>query len=150
MLIRRYSHEDIQQILDVVQVSLSVTQFRDIHFSREKLGRLLESNVNNSLIFVSIAVEDNGEIVGIISASVNQFIFSYEVVIVDHIFYVKPGRRGLKIATGLVGAYLEWAKERKPRRIQLSNSMGNKIEGFAKLAKRLGFDQVGTIHQMRF
>lgn len=149
MIIRRYSQEDVPQIVEIIETALSVTQFRDVFFSREKMSRLFESNVNNSLICIFVAVTDDGEIVGLISGSVNQFIFSYEIVIIDHIFYVKPDKRGMKAATGLVRAYIDWAKERKPRRIQLSNSLGNKIDGFAKLAERLGFEQVGTIHQMK-
>lgn len=150
MIIRRYTEADIEKMLDHIELALSVTQFRDIEFSREKMRRLLEHNHNNSQFFAALAVSDDGEIIGGICASVQQFIFSYEVVSVDHFFYVTPSNRKLRVATELVEAYKKWAKIRKVRRVQLSNSMGVEMDRFALLAVKLGFEQMGTIHQMRF
>lgn len=150
MIIRRYTEEDIEGMLEHIESALSVTQFRDIEFSRPKMRRLLENNVSNSQFFAALALSDDGEIIGGICALVLQFIFSYEAIAVDQFFYVTPSNRKLRVATALVAAYVEWAKERRVRRIQLSNSMGVEVERFAQLAVKLGFEQMGTIHQMRF
>lgn len=149
MIIRRYTEADIPKMLNHIEIGLSVTQFRDIYFSREKMQRLLEHNINNSQFIAALAVFDDGEIIGGICGAVQQFIFSYEALAQDYFFYVTPGSRGKGVSTALVEAYVEWAKERKVKRIQLSNSMGTSIERFAQLAVKLGFEQMGTIHQMR-
>lgn len=149
MHIRRYELADVPEMLDHIQAALSVTQFRDIKVSREKLDRMLCSNVRNSLFFAALAVDDEANIIGGICASVFKFIFSEETLAEDLFFYVVPSSRQLRVSTGLVAAYLEWAKERNVRRVQLSNSMGVKVEQFSKLATRLGFEKVGTVHQMK-
>lgn len=149
MKIRRYTEVDIPRMLDHIELGLSITQFKDIHFSREKMGRLLESNISSKLFIAALAVTDDDTIIGGICAAVQQFIFSYEVLAQDYFFYVVPGNRGKGVSTALVEVYVEWAKERGVRRIQLSNSMGMNIERFAQMAVKLGFEQMGTIHQMR-
>lgn len=149
MQIRRYELADIPAMVDHIEAALSVTQFRDIFFSREKMTRLLSNNHHSSQFFAALATDDDGNIIGGICGNVCEFIFSHEALANDNFFYVAPSHRRLRTATGLVEAYLNWAKERKVKRVQLSNSMGVKIEEFSKLATRLGFEQQGTIHQMR-
>lgn len=149
MIIRRYTEADIPNMVEHIDNALRVTQFRDLHFSNQKMRSLLESNVKNSQFFAALATDDDGIIIGGICAAIQQFIFSYDVLSVDFFFYVTPTNRKLRVATGLVEQYVAWAKERKVKRIQLSNSMGVEIERFAMLATKLGFEQMGTIHQMR-
>lgn len=149
MIIRRYREDDITKMIDHIETALSVTQFKDIFFARDRMRSLLEGNVKNSLFYAALATTDDGEIIGGICGMIVKFIFSHEVMAVDQFFYVVPSSRRLKVATGLVESYVAWARERKVKRIQLSNSMGVEIERFAMLAEKLGFEHVGTIHQMR-
>lgn len=149
MLIKRYTEADIPKTIELCEQALANSQFSDIYFSYEKMEDRLRSNLRNSQFFLNLAF-DNDEVVGGLCASVYPFIFSYDVIAKDEIFYVIPNKRSLRVATALVAGYVEWAKLRKVKRIQLANSMGGNVEGFSKLATKLGFELVGTIHQMRF
>lgn len=146
-MIRRYELGDIELMLDSLEGDLKTTIYRDIKFSREKLGDVLRGNVGNSQFFGNLVVE-NDQVIGGLVATVACPLFSYEAIAYDHFFYVQPSHRSIGAATALVASYVAWAKERKVRRVTLSNSMGRYIKEYASLATRLGFEQVGTIHSM--
>lgn len=143
--LRRYRLEDIPQIVEIVREHLKLTAFAKVVYSDKKMTDLLTGNVRNTQFFTTVAVED-GKIIGGLGASISSYIFSYEAIAQDYFFYIAPEKRNLKLATELVAAYTDWAKERKVKRVQLSNSMGVNVKTFPKLAERLGFKQTGTIH----
>lgn len=146
-MIRRYDLNDIPIMMDILQNDLKETIYKDIKFSRQKLGDLLTGNVRNSQFFLNVVIDDE-KIVGGLCATIGTPLFSYEAIAYDHFFYVKPEKRAMGLATELVATYVEWAKERRVRRVTLSNSMGRNVEQFARLASRLRFEHVGSIHSM--
>jgi len=146
-MIRRYGLNDIEPMLTILETDLKDTIYRDMKFSHTKLGDTLRGNVGNTQFFGNLAVEEE-KIIGGLVATVVAPMFSYEVIAYDHFFYVVPDKRSLGVATALVAGYIEWAKERKVRRVVLSNSMRRNVDTFARLATRLGFEQDGTIHSM--
>jgi GNAT superfamily N-acetyltransferase len=148
MKIRRYTSKDIPVILDMIEESISQTIWKDIKLDRAKTTGMLEQNEHNLLFHGNVVVDDQGEIVGCFAATLGSRIWTNEVFAYDQLFYIKEGHRRLKTATALVAAYKEWAIERKVRKAFLSNSMGMNIETFSKLAKLLGFEEVGSIHFM--
>lgn len=147
MIIRRYTSDDVPILVDIVENHLQETIYKDMKFNGLKLREMLNSNVTNLLVFCNIVIKDE-KVVGGILAFVRQPYFSDEVNAYDHFFYVHKDHRTARVVTGLVASYVEWAKARKVRRVFLSNSMGTRIDEFAKLCNRLGFKQLGTIHAM--
>lgn len=146
-MIRRYEINDISPMLDILQSDLKETIYKDMKFSRQKLTDILTGNVKNSQFFLNVAIDDE-KIVGGLCAIIGTPLFSWEAIAYDHFFYIKPEKRAMGLATELVATYVEWAKERRVRRVTLSNSMGRNVEQFARLASRHGFEQVGSIHSM--
>lgn len=147
-MIRRYGLNDIDTMLDILESDLKGTIYRGFKFSRGKLGDVLRGNVMNTQFFGNLAVDGEGTIVGGLVATISSPMFTYEAIAYDHFFYVRPDHRSLIAATTLVAGYVAWAKERKVRRVTLANSMGRNVDTFARLATRLGFEQIGTIHSM--
>jgi L-amino acid N-acyltransferase YncA len=143
----RYTEADIPQMLSIVGQHLGQTSYKHFSFSEDKMQDMLISGLNRKSFHCSV-VKDGEKIIGGLCATVTTPVFSYDAITADHFFYVEPGRRNIRVATGLVADYIEWAKSRKVRMIQLSNSMGTEVERFAKLAERLGFSTVGSIHFM--
>lgn len=144
---RRHELKDIDKMVSILEKHLKDTTYRNVAFSKEKMTDVLRGNLNNIQFFSILAIEDE-EIIGGMTAVISSPYFSYEAFANDLFLYIIPEKRSLKLATALVAKYVEWAKARKVKRIQLANSMGVNVEGFAKLAKRLGFEQTGTIHVM--
>lgn len=145
--IRRYTIADIPAILEIVEEDLRTTDWKDFKFSKIKLGDMLLGNVNNISVFCNLIIE-NDSVIGGLCAGIATPVFSHEAYAFDHFLYVKPERRSLKFATELVVGYVEWARQRRVKRVKLSNSMGRNVESYARLASRLGFVQTGTIHSM--
>lgn len=146
-MIRRYELADIDKMMALVEKDLKTTIYGKMHFNRDKLGDTLRGNVNNTQVFGDVA-DEGGVIIGGMIATIGSPMFTKEVIAYDHFLYIEPSRRSLKLATELVGNYVAWAKERRVHRAMLGNSLGRDIDNFARLAKRLGFEQVGTIHSM--
>src|SRR5882672_390163 len=145
---RRYVESDIEELLDRLQENLSCRDaLRPQGFSREKVKNLLVGNLKNTQFFCTVAVL-NKKIIGCFCASVCTFIFSYEAQAADHIFLILKEHRSILVATGLVVAYIEWAKARKVKKAELRNVTGEDIELFAKLAERFGFKLIGTYHAL--
>lgn len=147
MQIRRYTKADIPDMLRYLKAGLEQFHYKNIDFSGTKVQQILEGNVNNKAFFCNI-VEDDGVVAGALCASCVEFMFSREVFAQDHITYIREGHRSLAAITALVRSYVVWAKERRVRQVRWSQSTGFKIEKFAVLAKRLGFEQIGTHFSM--
>jgi N-acetylglutamate synthase-like GNAT family acetyltransferase len=148
MKVRRYTRNDIPVILDLIAESISQTIYKDIKMDGTKMTDILVGNENNILFHGNVVEDDDGKIIGCFCATLGSRMWTKEVFAFDQLFYVKEGQRNARVATSLVAAYRDWAKERKVRKAFLANSMGLNVETFARLAKSLGFEQVGSIHQM--
>lgn len=146
-MIRRYKQSDIPAILALVPESISQTIYKDVAIDNQKVTDTLVGNERN-ILFHGNVYELEGQIVGCLCATVGTRFWTKEAFAFDQLFYVKESFRGMKAATELVVAYATWAKERKVRKAFLSNSMGVNVDTFDRLARSLGFDKVGTIHQM--
>lgn len=146
-MIRRYQLNDIPQMIDILQKHLYCTSYANITFDYGKMTEVLVSNVNNSLFFCNLYVTDD-EISGAFVATLASPMFTRDLIAYDTLFYVYPSKRSLKTATALVDSYIKWAKDRGVKKCCLSNSMGHRIEQFERLARMLGFTQVGSIHHM--
>lgn len=146
---RRYVLSDIPPMINKLEQDFlrNIDPKKRQGFSRDKVTDLLTGNVNNTLFHLTVAVND-GEVIGALCASVYSFIFSYEAIALDHLFYVDPDHRSVEVATGLVSAYVEWAKARKVVRAELRNVTGKDVGSFSKLATKLGFKLIGTFHAM--
>lgn len=134
-------------MLDLIGEHLQTTRWAKLHYDRNKMGDLLTGNVKNITFFCDIALNDKGEVIGGLCASVNAYIFSHDAIASDHLFYVPPEtNEGPEIATALVESYVNWGQERKVKELQLRNATGNNVEAYALFMQKLGFKRVGTLH----
>lgn len=150
MKIRRYERYDIPDMVKYVKAGLQLQPtYQGIRFDEDKILNLLTGNLTNKSFFCDVVEDDNGELVGGMAATVSQFPFSKEVYTADMVTYIREGHRGnLWAITGLVRAYIKWARTRGAKQIRWSQSTGFKMDKFAVLAKRLKFKQIGTHFMM--
>lgn len=155
--IRRYKETDIDEMLEVLYSFLhdnrggSYNRFNDIDFDKEKVYNLLKSNVRNILFFCNVVENEDGKIVGGLTAIVTPFIFSKESVAADQLLYLEKDFSNVRAVLELIKSYVEWAKNRGVREVQLSNSTGIKQEEFGKLCELAGFSKflVGYARRLR-
>lgn len=146
-MIRRYTEADIQVMINHIQGHHLKSQFKDLHFDRNKMLDLLTGNIKNSLFFCNI-VDLDGVVSGGFCATLARFIFNHDVFAEDHFFYMDEKHRGATEAVALLESYVEWAKNRRAKRVRLMNVSGIKPELFAKFAERHGFKLIGSVHMM--
>lgn len=150
-MFRRYKLGDIPLMLDHVEQFLEQSgNYQGLPFDRDKLRRMLVSNVSNIRFFCTVAVNDSDIVIGGLAATVQEYTFSKAVFAADLIFYVPQDKRSLKLATELVEQYVAWGKQRGVKELRLANSTGVKPAAYAKLCERFGFSYLGPIYQMRF
>ncbi len=147
MIIRRYNKYDVPDMIKKLKVLLSEYHYGDIAYDPQVVEDLLIGNLNNSMFFCNI-IEEDGEMVGVMSGEVARFKFSKQVYATDNITYIFKEHRSLTAITALVKSYVAWAKERKVKQIRWGQSTGYKMDKFAILAKRLGFEQIGAQFSM--
>lgn len=144
MIIRRYQKQDVPTLLQMLKKAIPESRYAGVPIDDKMVVDTLMGNVNNSQYFCNVIEADNGELVGILLASVVRYPFSRYVFASDQITYIDPEHRNLKAITELVGSYVEWGKERGVMEVRWSQSTAEKTESFKKLAERLGFKHIGA------
>lgn len=144
---RRYNRGDVEDLLDKLEANLGcVDELQKKYFARKKVQDLLVGNERNLMFFCHVALKDQ-EIIGCLCASIGTYVFSYEAYAFDHIMLVLPEHRSILVTTGLVEAYVAWARERRVKRVLLRNVTGKNVETFSRMAERFEFKMVGTYHE---
>lgn len=148
MKIRRYTKEDIPDLIKYLEAGLQATHYNRYRFDSVKVRQLLLGNLTNLTFFCNVVEGDDGTVEGALAASIMQPMFSHEAVAQDHITYIRPECRSLRAIHQLVNSYIRWARDRGAREVRWEQSSGFKMEKFQVLAKRYGFDQIGTKFSM--
>jgi GNAT superfamily N-acetyltransferase len=146
MELRRYIRSDIPFLVDTLQEYLQGTAYAKVPFSAKRLTTLLESNVRNDLFFTMLAVDEESNIVGGITAYLMKYIFSEESYADEMCFFILPGHRSLKLARQMIESYVEWAKRRKVWEVRMSTTSGVQPEEYGKFLEVMGFKNIGQFY----
>jgi hypothetical protein len=146
--IRPYRAVDIPIILDGIEEFLTeeretgeFNHYKNIDFDKDKMYRILESQVSNrKSFFVNLIVRD-GMPVGGLCAQAAEYIFSQEKVAFDNLLFLRKEHANLKATIMLIESYCEWAELVGAREVLLRTSTGYKHKAFGKLLTRQGFTQ---------
>lgn len=148
--VRRYTADDIDSIIALQEKFLFsdrdgfTNHFKGIEVSNEKLYNILRLNVKNIKFFTNLVTTEDGKIVGLLSAQVQEYYFSKECLAADMCFFFDPDHTNLAALKELINSYVQWATNRQVREVQLRTSTGFKQDKFGLLMKRIGFSQFET------
>ena len=109
MVIRLMAEHDIPAVLEMGKAMHHESAYRDMVFSEDKCEKLLFyllSDPQNN--FAIVAVNDTGELAGMMAASVTEHYFSDDKMVQDYLLYVRPEDRGGTIASRIFAKFLEW------------------------------------------
>lgn len=121
-----------------------------MHAESPRYGRYKYSENRVLQMFVSmiaspdcllLVAEKGEEIIGAMLAMITPQWFSDELVANELTVFVAPQHRGGMAAVRLIRAYIEWAKSKGAKDIQLGVSTGVKVEETAALYRKLGLKQ---------
>lgn len=144
--IRRYEQSDIGVLLDLIEEFLyqsregAINHFSYVDFDRSKVYDILNRRLQDKDFFCSVVVKD-GTIVGGLAGSVDELVFSRQLIAVEWLLYFSPQFSSVKAVLRLVTSFVTWAKSRNAVEVQIANSSGYKQEKFAGLMKLAGFTQ---------
>lgn len=148
MKIRKAKIEDLQELLDIYnyEVENGIATF-DIHPKtlEERKVWFYEHNIENHPLIVA---EEDNHVVGYASLSSYREKEAYKST-VELSVYVAPLYRKNGVATTLMGAIIQMAKEDESIHVVISVITGEN-EASIKLHEKYGFTFCGTIHEVGY
>lgn len=134
-------------MLKGIERSLKSYGYQSYDFDSSFIQQMLISRLGDPRFFCMLA-KQHGVPVGGLCASVTNFIMCKEAYADDHFLYILPEhRKSMRIITTLVAEYEKWGKELGLKAVRLTQTNGYKPDKFAKLAKYLGYEHIGSINQ---
>ena len=115
------------------------TEFGNIELNPEKLLSGLAGWISNAVILIA---EKDGEIVGMLCASMKTCWFSDKTFASEDLFYVAPEHRGSRAGYMLMKALLAWGEEQGAHHCAAGVATGTG-EGAERLYKHFGMKHVG-------
>ncbi len=106
------------------------------------------NNITNNDCLALVADVD-GQLIGMLLASVSRHFFSYDLMTIDSALYVKPENRGGSVMARMILAYVAWAKVKGAVRVVIGHSTGVKKDKAVAYYQKLGFTHCGDSMEMR-
>lgn len=145
--IRRYTSKDFEQLVELFKKLHGASLYKDLAFDSEKAKSILVSNLTNDYFFGIVATDDDGNIIGVISACLVTFVFSQELMIDPLIFYITKENKDPTLCMKLFNEYEKWAVRRGVKKLRLTTTTGIEDERFDKMCKMFKLTQCGTIYE---
>ena len=147
-MIREATHEDLIPIVSMA-VAMSKESARDyIQVNEFKVLSLLAHALGDDSHML-LVYEKGGESCGFLLANITPYFFGDELVAQEKTLYIKPECRGGSAAFKLIKSYVNWAKKKEVKEIIIGVHTGINQDLVEKLYKKAGFEQMGTLFNMR-
>ena len=147
MIIRRAIGRDFDDLLALGNRmhKESVTNFPPI--AEEKVALFLKASLDAPDSVAVYVAEDNG-IIGMITAVLSEYSFSYTQRAVCDMLFVVPERRGAVAARKLIRKFIHWSRDIGADDAIMGISTGVNPERTGKMFERLGFELMGHSYRM--
>lgn len=148
MNLRPAVHTDIEAIIALGRrMHAESPRFSLMTFDADKVFVLLSNAIRDDRYFLQVAEQD-GVLVGGFAGVMAAHWFSTDQVAQDMAVFVDPGKRGSIVAARLVKSFIEWARGRGAKQINLGISTGVMVEQTANLYRALGLKQYGYLFEV--
>lgn len=139
--IRAATHDDLGPLMDIAAAMHAESpRFSRLRLSTPKVMQLFLTLIESPACLLLVA-ERGGAVVGCIGGFVGEHWFSDETVAQDYGVFLLPSHRGGMTAARLVRGYIDWAKAKGAKMIQLGISTGVQTEETVALYQALGLKQ---------
>jgi len=140
-MIRQMTIEDIGAVIGLCNFMYQESSYQQLVFSASRCKEVSLNAIESG--FAMVAVDQMGQIVGVMAGCTVQPAFSRDLMACDYLLYVMPGYRGT-VSHRLVTAYVEWAKSVRARVITVGVTAGCDNANAIAFYESLGFNQCGA------
>ena len=144
---RKPRPEDFEDIHALGQWMQENSHFANNGWCSRKIYTIVSLAQNpDSNIFLRVC-ERNNKIIGFFVGSVSEYFFSDKIIAQDMVLVFHPNERQniSRDIIRLIKDFEKWAKEKGATEVAIGITSGIAGEGYPKLLKRLGFNQVGIL-----
>lgn len=138
MTLKLATHEDIPEVVDLIDSFIAGSQYANMDHSREKIEEIVLGLLKDKNKGIVILYLVNDKPVGLIGGLATEMVFSRETVATELFWWVNPSYRSRK-ALSLKEAFEFWGKRIGAKFIQMSGMQDEKL---ARYYKRTGYDLV--------
>lgn len=129
IMVRKAELKDKEQILNILDefrevCILQIFKRKEVSTTAKEVGNLILDKLILSSEYIMFVAEEDGEIVGIITAYLVPMLRMGKDRVEVEEFYVKPRLQGKGVAKELMDAVVAWAKENKATKINLESDFG--------------------------
>jgi ribosomal protein S18 acetylase RimI-like enzyme len=140
-MIRNFEPEDWPDFIRLMHSLHEEGAVSTLRFSeRDMLQTLKRPDLFNVL-----AVDPQGNVVGVCTGWVEKTFFGPDLVAHQHMFYVSPEARGSIYGKELMAAFEAFARDSGAKEIWVSQATGIQVERTQRLFTALGFETVGFV-----
>ena len=148
MRIREGTEDDIEPCIQLGSAMHQESEYANLIFDndicRDYGRRLIESN--NACFFVA---EEDGEIIGLVTGRVAQYMFGPEALSKEELLFVCPDKRKSSTGYRLMKTWLVWSREMGVSEAVFGSTAKHR-DGFDAVTRRLGMLPVGRVYKKRF
>lgn len=139
--IRPATHDDTTRLMELaVAMHAESPRFSKLEFSHEKMLNLFYHLIDSEFCMVIVA-ERSGQVVGGLAAIVSEHWISNDLVANDLAVFMQKDARGSTAPARMIAQYVEWAKAKGAKFIQLGISTGVMVEKTSELYRSLGLHE---------
>lgn len=140
-MIRPATHDDVPRLIDLGAMLHQTSTYAATSFIPEKAASFLHALIDGAgVIFVA---EVGGEVVGGFAGAVTEQWFSDDLLAYDYSFFLDPSTRSGITATRLLITFIEWARIKGAKRIQIGITTGIHVSGTSDFYRSHGFSDAG-------
>ena len=136
--IRPITRKDVPQCVELGYEQFSASRFNYLTYDREKIRSQFLHAVDHPRVRAFV-VDRDGELVGIVAVSLEQYEYNYDTFAMDHFYYIKPAHRKGLLALKLFRVAEQWAKENRALEIQFNFAFNDEGQRIANFMDRIGY-----------
>lgn len=144
-VVRKATEEDRFGLLKLSAAMHGETDFSCLEFDPRKCIENLGNWIHHPDGLMLVA-HDGAEVVGMLAATAKQPWFSNQWVASEDLFYVRPDRRGGRLAFRLLAGYLEWVDSRGIHYGRAGISTGEPGKNAGRLYEHFGMRATGACY----
>lgn len=145
-MIRPATYADIPRIVALGHLLHDESSYRTLSFDPVKVSDFLASLIAGAgVVFVA---ERNNEVIGGMAGGCGEHWFTQDLVAFDYSVFIEPGKRHGITASKLIRAFVEWAKLRGAKQVNVGITTNINVEATSRLYKYNGFQDGGVLFRM--
>lgn len=143
-MIRAATAADIPRIIELGITLHASTSYASQPYVHEKAAAfLLELIQGEGVVFVAVV---DGVTVGAMAGGIVDQWFNHDLIAYDYSIFVLPSRRNGIVALRLINAFVEWARLKGAKQVQMGICTAVNVEGISRLYESAGFRLLGPLY----